>query len=385
MQAHRIHDIADLRRRAARKLPRPIFDYIEGGAEDELALRDSRAAFDRYRFLPRMLTDVSSPHIETELFGRRLPLPLMLSPTGLTRLFHKRAELAVAEAVRDLGLPYCLSTMGTTTMEEFAQAVPGPRLFQIYIFRDRGLTEEFVDRAKAAGYDGLVLTVDTAVAGHRQRDLVNGLSIPPRLTLRGFLGFATRPAWSLPALLGRPFEFVNVAHRATGAQDGDTSLHAYVADQFDRSLTWADVEWLAARWSGPLAVKGILAAADARRALDAGADTVMLSNHGGRQLESAMAPIDCVAPVADAVGGRMKIVCDGGIRRGRDIVKALALGADACSIGRAYLYGLAAGGADGVRHAIELLRSEYERTLTLAGIADRAALGPELLRRAGGA
>lgn len=385
MRAHRIHDIADLRHAAARKLPRPIFDYIDGGAEDELAMRDASAAFDRYRFLPRMLVDVSAPHIETELFGRRLPLPLMLSPTGLTRLFHKRAEIAVAEGVRDLGIPYCLSTMGTTTMEEFAAAVPGPRLFQIYIFRDRGLTEEFVERAKAARYDGLVLTVDTAVAGHRQRDLVNGLSLPPRLTLRGFLGFAARPGWSLPALFGRSFEFVNVAHRTTGAQDADTSLHAYVANQFDRSVTWPDVEWLAARWNGPLAVKGILSAEDARRARDAGADTVMVSNHGGRQLETAVAPIDCIAPVADAVGGQMKIICDGGIRRGRDIVKALALGADACSIGRPYLYGLAAGGADGVRHALELLRSEYERTLILAGIPDRAALSRELLSRAGDA
>lgn len=381
MNIRRLVDIADLRRAAAHRLPRPIFDYMDGGAEDELALRDATAAFDRYSFMPRMLNDVSKVQVETELFNRRIPVPLMLSPTGLTRLFHKDAELAVAEAIRGTGIPYCLSTMGTTSIEAFADAVPGPKLFQIYIFKDRGLTEEFVQRARAAGYDGLVLTVDTVVTGHRQRDLYNGLSLPPRLSLRGFLGFAAKPAWSLPALFGRSFEFVNVAHRATSMKDGSTSLHAYVANQFDRTLTWADVEWLAARWDGPLAVKGILRPDDAHRALQSGADTVMVSNHGGRQLESAAAPIDCIAPIADAVGGRMKIICDGGIRRGRDIVKALALGADACAIGRPYLYGLAAGGNAGVRHAIDTLRAEFERTLTLAGAPDRAALTPDLLTR----
>jgi L-lactate dehydrogenase (cytochrome) len=378
---NRLHDISDLRKHAARRLPGPIFDYMDGGAEDELALRASSEAFERYRFMPRMMSDVSSISIDTELFGRRLPIPLILSPTGLTRLFHKDAELAVAEAVNEIGIPYCLSTLGTTTIEDFAEAVPGPRLFQIYIFKDRGLTEEFIERARAARYDGLVLTVDTVVAGHRQRDLINGLSIPPRLSLRGFLGFAAKPRWSIPALLGRKFEFVNVAHRAKSMKDGSTSIHAYVAGQFDRALRWRDVEWLAERWQGPLAIKGILRPDDAFCALQSGADTVMISNHGGRQLEGAVAPIDCVAPIADAVGGRMKIICDGGIRRGRHIVQALALGADACSIGRPYLYGLAAGGATGVRRALEILRTEYERTLMLAGVSSRAQLRPDLLSR----
>ncbi|AMK21105.1 MULTISPECIES: alpha-hydroxy acid oxidase [unclassified Sphingobium] len=367
MRENRWHNIEALRRGAHRMLPRPIFDYIDGGAEDEVALRRSTAAFDRYELLPRMLTDVSTVSTETEIFGHCIPFPLILSPTGLTRLFHHDAELAVAQAASASGIPYCLSTLGTTTIEEFGHAMRAPKLFQIYIFKDRGLTEEFVERARAGGYDGLVLTVDTPMAGKRERDLLHGLTLPPRLTPQGFLGFASKPRWSIPALFGRKFDFVNVAHRVTAMSGGTTSLQEYVNGQFDRSLTWKDVDWLAARWNGPLAIKGILRSDDARNAVDAGADIIMVSNHGGRQLESAAAPIDQIAPIADALGGRAKIICDGGIRRGSHIVKALALGADACSIGRPYLYGLAAAGSQGVERAILLLRDEVERCMVLSG------------------
>jgi len=361
-------------------LPRPIFDYIDGGSEDEVALRRSTRAFDRYELLPRMLADVQNISMETELFGRKIPLPLMLAPTGLTRLFHKEAEVAVARAASTAGLPYCLSTLGTTTIEDFAHAMPGPKLFQIYIFKDRGLTEEFIDRAQACGYDGLVLTLDTLVAGKRERDLRNGLSLPPRLTPRGFLGFAMRPRWSFPALFGRKFDFVNVSHRVAAMSAGSTSLQDYVNGQFDRSLTWKDLEWLAGRWRGPLAVKGILHPEDARKAADSGADTVIVSNHGGRQLESAASPVEQIAPIADAVGGRMKIICDGGIRRGSHIVKALALGADACSIGRPYLYGLAGGGSDGVTRVLDLLRDELDRCMILSGTAALTHINGEMIR-----
>ena len=383
MNVGRRHNVDAFRGGARRALPRPIFDYIEGGAEDELALRRATAAFDEFELLPRTLVDVSRIHGETEIFGRKIPLPLMLAPTGLTRLFHKEAELAVARAVTSAGLPYCLSTLGTTTIEEFADAVPGPKLFQIYIFKDRGLTEEFVERARTCGYDGLVLTVDTLVAGKRERDLINGLSLPPRLTARGFIGMAARPGWSLPALFGRNFDFVNVAHRVPAMAAGSTPLHSYVNGQFDRSLTWKDVEWLASRWRGPLAVKGILRPDDARHAVDAGADTILVSNHGGRQLESAAAPLDQIAPIADAVGGRAKIICDGGIRRGSHIVKALALGADACSIGRPYLYGLATGGSAGVARALDILRDEFERSMILIGAPSCASLDRTVIRRVG--
>lgn len=374
------HSVGDARRDARRALPRPIFDYIDGGSEDEVALRRSTRAFDRYELLPRMLADVQNISMETELFGRKIPLPLMLAPTGLTRLFHKEAEVAVARAASAAGLPYCLSTLGTTTIEDFAHAMPGPKLFQIYIFKDRGLTEEFIDRAQACGYDGLVLTLDTLVAGKRERDLRNGLSLPPRLTPRGFLGFAMRPRWSFPALFGRKFDFVNVSHRVAAMSTGSTSLQDYVNGQFDRSLTWKDLEWLAGRWRGPLAVKGILHPEDARKAADSGADTVIVSNHGGRQLESAASPVEQIAPIADAVGGRMKIICDGGIRRGSHIVKALALGADACSIGRPYLYGLAGGGSDGVTRVLDLLRDELDRCMILSGTAALTHINGEMIR-----
>jgi L-lactate dehydrogenase (cytochrome) len=381
MRHDRWHNVEALRESARSALPRPIFDYLDGGAEDELALRRSTGSFDSYELLPRMLVDVSSVSGKTEIFGCKIPHPLMLAPTGLTRLFHKEAEIAVARAANAAGLPYCLSTLGTTTIEEFAAAASGPKLFQIYIFKDRGLTEEFVERARAFRYDGLVLTVDTLVAGKRERDLINGVSLPPRLTPRSFLGFAAKPGWSLPVLFGRKFDFVNVSHRVAAMAAGSTSLHDYVNSQFDRTLTWKDVEWLASRWRGPLAVKGILRPDDARHAAEAGADTVMVSNHGGRQLESAAAPIDQIAPIADAVGGRLKIICDGGIRRGSHIVKALALGADACSIGRSYLYGLAAGGSQGVSRALDLLLDELERTMILIGAPSPHALDRSVIRR----
>ncbi len=385
MRVERCHNIAMLRGAACRALPRPIFDYIDGGAEDEIGLARATTAFDRFEWVPRSLTNVSTVDSSIRLFGRSVPWPLMLSPTGLTRLFHPEAEIAVARAAGARGLPYALSTLGTTTIEQFATTGAGPKLFQIYIFKDRGLTEEFVERARAAGCDGLILTVDTLVAGKRERDIAHGLSLPPRLTPRTMLSFARKPRWSLPALFGRKFDFVNVAHRVAAMDAGSTSLQAYVNAQFDRSLIWRDVEWLAARWRGPLAVKGILSPADARHALDAGADTVMVSNHGGRQLDTALPPIDAIPAIADAVKGRMTIICDGGIRRGAHVAKALALGADACAVGRPYLYGLAAGGERGVARALDVLKDEFDRSMILLGAANVQALTRDLLRTSGGA
>lgn len=383
MSFSRCHNIADLRARAAKRLPRPIFDYIDGGADDERALHRNSSAFDDYELLPSVLTDVSAPSSKTTLFGRDIPWPVMLSPTGLTRMFHPEAELAVARAAVEQGIPYCLSTLGTTTIEEFARVLPTPKLFQIYIFKDRGLTAEFVTRARVSGYDGLVLTVDTVVAGNRERDRVNGFSLPPRLSARSMLSFALHPGWSLPVLFGRKFDFVNVSHRGGSVASGSTSLFQYLGSQFDRSLVWKDLEWLATMWNGPLAVKGVMTPADASHAADCGATTVMISNHGGRQLDEAPAPVDQIAPIADAVGGRMQIICDGGIRRGSHIVKALALGADACAIGRPYLYGLAAGGQPGVARALQILREEYDRTLALSGASGSVSLSRDMVRKIG--
>lgn len=367
-------NIADLRRGARRRLPRPIFDYIDGGADDETALAENADAFGRYQIVPDTLVDVSTLRTGTRLFGQPAAWPLMLAPTGLTRMFHPGAEAAVAKAAARHGLPYALSTMGTTRIEDWARDFAGPRVFQIYVFRDRGLTAEFVQRCKAAGVHGLALTVDTPVAGNRERDRRNGLSLPPRLTLSSLMSFALHPGWSLPALTGNKFDLANVSHRVDALAGRSMSLFDYIGSQFDRSVTWKDVEWLAAEWGGPLSIKGVMTPEDARRAVASGATGVMLSNHGGRQLDSAPAPVDQIAAVREALGEGPEIICDGGVRRGSDVVKALALGANGCSIGRPYLYGLAAGGEAGVDRALTLLRDEFERTLMLMGVNDVAAL-----------
>lgn len=370
----RVFSIADLRRQARRRLPRPIFDYIDGGADDEVALANNADAFGRYQIMPDVLVDVSTIRTETRLFGQPAAWPLMLAPTGLTRMFHPGAEAAVARAAARHGLPYALSTMGTTRIEDWARDFAGPRVFQIYVFRDRGLTAEFVQRCKAAGVDGLALTVDTPVAGNRERDHRNGLSLPPRLTLSSLLSFALHPGWSLPALAGDQFDLANVSHRVDALAGRSMSLFDYIGSQFDRTVTWKDVEWLAAEWGGPLSIKGVMTPEDAKRAVASGATGVMLSNHGGRQLDAAPAPVDQIAAVREALGDGPEIICDGGVRRGSDVVKALALGADGCSIGRPYLYGLAAGGEAGVDRALSILRDEFERTLTLMGVNDVARL-----------
>ncbi|MCL6697808.1 alpha-hydroxy-acid oxidizing protein [Sphingomonas sp. NSE70-1] len=379
----RANNIADLRALARRRLPRPIFDYIDGGADDELTLRRNSSAFADYELIPDVLTDVSNIRTETRLFGQEVRWPLMLSPTGLNRMFHPDAELAVARAAARHGLLYGLSTLGTTRIEELAKEFAGPKVFQIYVFKDRGLTAEFVARCKESGFHGLALTVDTPVAGNRERDRVNGLSLPPRLTLKSFMSFALHPGWSLPALTGSKFDFANVSHKVDALASGPMSLFDYIGGQFDRSLTWRDVEWLASEWGGPLAIKGVMTPEDAKHAIASGATGVMISNHGGRQLDSAPAPIDQVAAIRDVLGDGPDVICDGGVRRGADVVKALALGATACSIGRPYLYGLAAGGEAGVDRALSLLLEELERTMILAGINDISGIRARHVRSRG--
>jgi L-lactate dehydrogenase (cytochrome) len=274
---------------------------------------------------------------------------------------------------------YSLSTLATTSIEMAAAATDGPKLYQLYVFKDRSITRDFIERCKASGYKALALTVDTPVAGNRERDFIHGFSAEPRSRLRQALSFATYPGWLYRALVKKELEMVNIT-RSRAGQAIDGSVRDFIASQLDRSLTWADVEWLAATWGGPLVIKGVQTVADCKKAANSGATAVMLSNHGGRQLESSPAPIDCVSAVADALGDRLEIICDGGIRRGNHIVKALAAGASACSIGRAYLYGLAAGGQLGVEKALSILRSEFERTLALVGCNSVTNLGRSFVR-----
>lgn len=367
-------NVEDARRAAKRRIPRPIFDYLDGGADDEITLDRNCSSFRNYALLPRALNISKAVELGTRVLGTTLSLPLILGPTGLTRMFHNDAELAVAKAAAKRGLGYCLSTMGTTSIEQLAQASAGPKFFQIYVFKDRGLTREFVERARESRYDALVLTVDTPVAGNRERDKANGLSLPPRLSLKSLLSFAAHPRWALGALNGSRFNFANVAHRVDGLANGPVSLFRYIEDQFDPFISWRDLEQLAQLWGGPLAIKGVMAPEDSLRAITRGATAIILSNHGGRQLGVAPAPVDLIAQHADVIRGKAEIICDGGIRRGSDIVTALALGATACSIGRPYLYGLAAAGESGVGRVLDILREEMERTMMLAGAASTSNL-----------
>jgi len=380
MRLDKAHNIADLRRLARRRLPAPVFHYIDGGADDELTLARNTCAFDDYELLPAQLSNVGRIDTATTLFGQRIEWPVMISPTGGSKLFHAGGETAVARAAQRHGMIYSLSTLGTTTIEEAARASEGPKLYQVYVFRDRALTEEFIERCKAAKYAALCLTVDTPVAGNRERDFVHGFSASPRSRLRQVASFALHPGWLYRALIKHELEMVNLTQSAVG-QSIEGSIRDFIDRELERTLTWRDVEWLRERWDGPLVIKGVQTVDDCRKAADAGATAVMLSNHGGRQLESAPAPIDCVADVADALRDRLEIVCDGGIRRGNHVVKALAAGANAVSVGRAYLWGLAAGGETGVDRALAILREEFERTMALVGCNSVAKLGRSYVRR----
>jgi L-lactate dehydrogenase (cytochrome) len=383
MSLKRCFNIGDLRRLAQRRLPAPMFHYIDGGAGDEWTMRENTAAFDRYELRPRVLTDVATIDLRTKVLGTTLDLPFFLSPTGMSRLFHHDKELGVARAANTFGTLYSLSTMATTSIEDIASATDGPRMFQVYLFKDRGLTRELVQRCKDAGFNALCLTVDTPLAGNRERDKVTGMIMPPRLTLKSLLSFAASPAWSWNYLRDPDFRLANVIHRVDALREqGPMGLMEYVNSQFDRTITWKDAEWLAGEWNGPFVIKGLSTPEDARLAAAVGATALMISNHGGRQLDASPAPITCLPAIRDAVGDDLELIVDGGIRRGIHILKALALGATACSIGRPYLYGLAAGGQAGVEHALTLLRNELLTDCALLGCNSIQDVGPMHIQRA---
>lgn len=363
----RCFNISDLRKRAKSRLPAPMFHYIDGGADDEWTLRRNTEAFDQYELMPNYLQNVTDINLKTRVLGVDMDLPLFLAPTGMSRLFHHEKEFAVARAAHKFGTMYSLSTVATTSLEDIAACTSGPKMFQIYILKDRELTREFVERCKKAGYKSLCLTVDTPLAGNRERDLVNGMTMPPKFTLKSLFSYATHFHWSFNLLRNPDFKLANVAHRVDALSKGTMGLIDYVNSQFDRSVNWDDVAWLIEQWGGPFAIKGLQSPKDAERAVDVGATALMVSNHGGRQLDGVPAPVDCIAPIRDAIGDQLELIVDGGIRRGTHVLKALAQGANACSIGRPYLYGLAAGGQQGVERALTLLKSEMERSMALLG------------------
>ena len=373
--------VDDLREIARKRLPGGVFDYIDGGAEDEVALDRNTRAFRETELVPRVLRDVGSVDTAGTVLGREVPFPLVLAPTGFTRVAHPPGELAAARAAARAGLPYALSTMGTRSMEEVAAVSDGRKWFQVYVWRDKGLVKEMIGRAAAAGFEALCITVDAAMLGRRERDVRRGFALPPKIGPETLLDGVLHPGWTWRFLRSEPITFANVVGNRD--IDGSTAvdLAAFMNGQFDPSLSWDDVEWMRSLWDGPVLVKGIQSTADAVIARDQGLDGIILSNHGGRQLDSAPAIIDLVAPTAQAVGGDLDIICDGGIRRGGDIVKALALGATSCMIGRPYLYGLAAAGEEGVDWVIEHLRTGMRRDMALCGAASVAELTPDLIYR----
>ncbi|MFT5138990.1 MAG: L-lactate dehydrogenase (cytochrome) [Rhodothermales bacterium] len=352
---------------ARRKLPPPLFQYIEGGADDESNVTGNTTAFGKVDLVPEFLMDVANIDLSTRILGRDISMPLFLSPTGMSGMFHHQGEVAVSKAAAAAGTYYSLSTLGSTTIEDVAKVCNGPKNFQIYVMKDRGLTREFIQRCKDAKFDALTLTVDVPAAGYRERELRYGFTLPPKLTLSGLAGFALKPAWVYHHLRRPAPQLANVAHKIKEGSEESSSLMTYVKHQFDPSVTWDDMEWMIDEWGGPFAIKGILSPADARKAVNIGASAVMVSNHGGRQLDGCLSAFDALSAIAQEVGGECEIICDGGIRRGTHVLKALACGANACSMGRPYLYGLAAGGEAGVAKALQLLKAELEIGMALLG------------------
>jgi L-lactate dehydrogenase (cytochrome) len=369
--------VPDLRLLAKRRAPRAVFDYTDGAAGEEISLQRSRSAYARVEFQPSALQDVSTVDTSTMVLGRPAALPLMFGPTGFTRMMHTEGESAVARVAARTGIPYALSTMGTTSIEHLAAAAPeGRRWFQLYLWRDRAASLDFVVRAREAGYEALVLTVDTPVAGPRLRDVRNGLTIPPSLSLRTFGEGALHPAWWFDLLTTEPLEFASL-NRFEG------TVAELVGQMFDPAATIADLAWLRSVWDGPLVVKGIQTVADALAVVDAGADGVIVSNHGGRQLDRAPTPLEVLPAVVDAVGDRTEVYVDGGVMSGSDVVTAVAFGARAVLVGRAYLYGLMAGGEQGVQRVAEILREEVAGTMALLGVTSVSQLGSDHVRLRG--
>ena len=374
-------NLDDLRDIARRRLPGGVFDYVDGGAEDEITYRRNQTDLRRWEFVPSVLRDVSSVDISSTLLGRTLPLPLVLAPTGFTRIVDPPGELAAARAAARKNVPYSLSTLSTRSIEEVAEVSEGPKWFQVYVWKDRGLVKNMIERAAENGYEALCITADLAVPGRRERDERRGFSLPPKLGWGMMLEGMAHPSWTWRFLRSEPISFSNVV--GLSEHDGSTAveLAELVKDQFDASLSWADIEWFRSIWPGPMIIKGIQSVSDARLAAEHGVEAIAVSNHGGRQLDGAPTPANLMEPIAEATGDSLEIIFDGGVRRGSDIIRALALGARAVMVGRPYLYGLGAGGEKGVEWVIDFFAEGMARSMALAGVRSVAEVERGLLSR----
>lgn len=379
MRLRNCYKTEDFRRLAKKRLPSPIFHYIDGGADDEVTLRRNSQAFDVCDLVPNVLAGHEKVDTSVEVLGQRLSFPLFMSPTALQRLFHHEGELALAHAAAKLGTMFGVSTIGTRSIEELGAFTDAPKFFQIYVHHDPAMTLDLISRCKEARFDALALTVDAIVAGNRERDYVTGMTTPPRLTLRSLLSFAFHPRWTFNYLLRERFELPNIAKYLEGGSAAHTSVLQYLNTHIKRSIDWDDAAQMIEEWGGPFAIKGVMSVDDAKRSVEVGASAIIVSNHGGRQLDGSRAPFDQLDAIVDAVGGQIEIILDGGVRRGTHILKALAKGATACSGGRLYLYALAAGGSAGVERAMSLLKAEVERDMILMGCRSMSELKPSML------
>ena len=374
------HNIDDFRRLAKQRLPWPVFDYIDGAADDELTKARNTAAFSSADLVPDVLAGVETIDTSCTIMGRKSALPLILSPTALQRVFHWQGERAVARAAEKFGLWFGISSLATVSIEEIGALVSTPKMFQLYVHKDKGLNASMIQRCQAAKFDAVVLTVDTIIGGKRERCLRSGFSSPPKFTASSLLSYAVKPRWALDYVLREKFALPNLDTHVREGTAQPVSIQRYFSEMLDQSMDWKMVEAIRDDWGGKFALKGVMSAADARRAADMGIDAIWLSNHGGRQLDGSRAPFDQVREIEDAVGGRIEIVCDGGVRRGTHVLKALCAGASAASGGRLYLYALAAAGQQGVERAIGILKDEIERGMKLMGVTSVDQLTAEQLR-----
>ena len=361
------HNVEDFRKLAKKKLPSPIFHYIDGGSDDEVTLRRNTESFNKCDLVPNVLADVSNIDLSTTVLGQKIAFPLFLAATAMHKLYHHHGERATAKAAEKMDTMFGTSTMATTSIEEIGKLTNGPKLFQLYIHKDRGLTDNLIERCKKAGFNSMCLTVDTVVAGNRERDRRTGFSTPPRLTLGSLLSFAMHPQWSLNYLFGSKFKLENIIHMTDKGSSIDKSVIDYINEQFDPSMSWKDAEYCVKKWGGPFALKGVMSVEDAKRAIDIGCTAIMVSNHGGRQLDGSRAPFDQLAEIVDAVGDKIEVILDGGIKRGTHVLKALAVGAKACSFGKGYLFALGAGGEKGVEAILQKMKAEINRDMILMG------------------
>jgi len=368
------YNFNDFRRLAKKKLPAPIFHYIDGGSDDEITLNRNTNAFNDCDLVPNILASVGEPDLSTTIFGRKIDMPLFLSPTAMQSLYTPEGDRASARAAEKYGTMYSMSTMASFSIEEIADISNGPKLFQLYVHKDQSITDDLIDRCRAANFDGLCLTVDTLVAGNRERDLRTGFTTPPKLTLESLLSFAMRPEWVFKYLTNKKFELANIKNKTDKGTNIAKSVMDYINEQYDPAMNWEDAEYCIKRWNGPFALKGVMSVEDAKRAIDIGCTAIMISNHGGRQLDGSRSPFDQVKAISDAVGDKLEIILDGGVRRGTHVLKALAAGAKACSFGKMFLFSLGAGGQQGVERALQNMHDEIRRNMILMGCKSASEL-----------